>query len=1024
MLPNSPKAIRARLIHSDMKKITWILLLAIAPSALQAQDELPDAKAATEIIESLQGTLGDLSAILSLPPQQRVDWVLNQAADRVQAKMVDKAKDEIKGAMDNYAKAAFRAEAFKTIAIPALKNAAALNTPANWELLEAQMASKVDTKTAAYGAAVAGAAILWDSVDAFGEQGARAGFAKMAAGVYEAVADAYIPGWGWFKLGTTMVEGLGNYVLGYATDTATEGMLNDLFSMKGDPKSFAQMLRTTPLSDINKKVDDGWELVAYGRLWNGQGTDAGDAAMKQRLKDTLYDLKAGVAHEYAIQQQKDAALQAKFQPYLDAAAQAEARLRAVASKVKADAEPLLASTRDLQRRSSQLGEEKYAKEAQTYNDEAESTPGEAQPYTPIPRSGFMPFYTAAYGRVKESTGGSFDIEAFYKEIGDGNNARAQAVNSQTVPPDGAGKLEWLAHRDADRKAIISELMTLQYDADGRAALMAQAISQETSTLATQLNEQAEKLEQGLMALENEAAENLRLPDTFRRYGFPDFTQVWIFNNLQPGFTAENYARIASYLEKLEADVETLQSLNSRRRKLYADYNLLIATAENTMQAVIPQGCQVFTNTVVDSERLRKTWSINNFYYTSVPLVFQDLPLSVIYVRPELEQSEFNPQEAILAAKALLSELQGDYDRWQLQLALERITQILDQKFQPYNVPKPSNHALSLMARVNGILDYRKPLEETDLDLYVQRFESVWLAAQTRIELLQLYPSLVDAAPYLKWGTNLNQYKTLLASDREGRQRAPAQAESLKLSFQQAIDRWNPILVGMNPDYYEEALGGLGSTLANAEVGYVRARSASTATYTLMEDYFRDYIPQVTSLLQQAQVEYTSIISWYGKTMPSITPATNKVNGSVGQGVGISFQVSEPGGTYSVPYLPAGLSVDAAMGTISGKITQAGDFDVVVRYRAPSGVSTHSLVHLGVAPPAGVTQVLTLNNGYPEMKLQGVEGINYIVQILNDMGGDNRWVTVKTLTLGKDQTWVDIDGMLASHRFYRLVWVQP
>jgi hypothetical protein len=69
-----------------MKQLIVMLLLTIATPALRAQEELPDAKAATEIIESLQGTLGNLSTVLSLPPEKRVDWVLDQAADRVSAR--------------------------------------------------------------------------------------------------------------------------------------------------------------------------------------------------------------------------------------------------------------------------------------------------------------------------------------------------------------------------------------------------------------------------------------------------------------------------------------------------------------------------------------------------------------------------------------------------------------------------------------------------------------------------------------------------------------------------------------------------------------------------------------------------------------------------------------------------------------------------------------------------------------------------------------------------------------------------
>ena len=1013
-----------------MRRIAWVLLLAIAPFVARSQAELPDAAAATEIIENLQGTLGNLSTVLSLPPERRVDWVLNKASDSVQKKIVENAKTQVKEAMDNYAKAAFRAQAFKTIAIPALKNAALFKTPVNWELLQSQMNSKVDTKIAAYGVATAGVAIVWDSVEAFSEGGAQAGFSKMAAGVYEAVADAYIPGWGWFRLGITMVEGLGNYVLGYATDTATAGMLNDMFNMKGNPTGFAQMLRTTPLSKLNQIVDDDWELVGYGRVWPGKGSDEGNDAQKQRLKDTLYNLKAGVAHEYAVQQQKDAALRAAFQPHLDAAAQAEDQLKAVASKVTSDAKPLLAATRDFQRRRNELWKEKSVEDAHINNTQLAAPPQWPEwPYTPVPRGGYLSQVEACWGRFQESMGGSFDEQAFYDDQAAIRATWTQLFNAQIPPPDiytdpPRDRPMWFARRDYDFQALGAEGGAIVYAARQREAIMAEAIAQEIKRLVAQRNEHSERTEQGLLALENEAAETLRLPDTFRRFSQPgtlDYTPIWLFNQqVIPGqsITADNYVRLAPYLDKLEADAEVLPSLNSRRRKLYADYATFLTTVEARMETIIPQGCLVVSNRTLGSEGLVRTWS-SSYHFGGLVL-----ELSVNSVRPELTESDwFDSKVAIDAVKVKLAELEGVHDRWQLQSALQRVTQMLDQKLQPFTAANAGG--LVIAGRVNGILDYRKPLEQTDLYHYIQRFESVWLAAQTRIELLQRHPTLIDASPYLQYGTRLNLYRSTLNSDQDERQRAPAQAALLKSTvFQPGIDRWTPILKEMTPSYYEDAIGGLGGLLAGAEGGYLRARAASTPTYALMEDYFRNYISQVTNLLQQAQAEYTRIIPWYWETMPSITSGTNKVNRTVGQEVNFAFQTSEPGGTYSVFFLPAGLSLDPATGSISGKITQAGDFEVPVRYQAPSGVSTHSIVHLGVEPPAGTAQTLTINNGTPELRLQGVPGLNYLVQVLDGLEGENRWVTVRTLTLGKDQVWVDGEGMPGRQRFYRLVWVQP
>lgn len=113
-------------------------------------------------------------------------------------------------------------------------------------------------------------------------------------------------------------------------------------------------------------------------------------------------------------------------------------------------------------------------------------------------------------------------------------------------------------------------------------------------------------------------------------------------------------------------------------------------------------------------------------------------------------------------------------------------------------------------------------------------------------------------------------------------------------------------------------------------------------------------------------------------------------------------------------------VDPTSGAISGRVTQAGDFVAYVRYQSPAGVSTFASMQLEVEPPAGATQALSLNNGIPEIKFQGIQGVNYSLQVRDDLAGDSRWVTIKTI--GTDQSWTDTEGRGA--RFYRLVWTQP
>jgi hypothetical protein len=998
-------------------------LLIVIAGLITRGAELPDAEAANEVIEQLQGALGDLSTIRALPPDQRVRWVLNQAGQRVQDKAMDEIKGQLKEAMDHYAAAAFRAQAFKDTAIPVLKNAAIFKTPVNWSVVNSRMASDINTKVNAYGTAISGATIVWDSIDAFSESGAQAGFSKMAAGVYDAVAGAYIPGWGWFKLGTTMVEGLGNYVMGYATDTATEGMLNDLFNMKGDPKGFSRMLMTTVPADLFRKVDDGWELVAFGRLWNGQGTDAGDEAMKQRLKDTLLSLKAGVAHEFAEQQRKDAELQAQFQPFLTAAAQAEERLRQTAARARNSAQPFLQVINDFQRRSGQLNEEKAIQDHQFYTALAQPAPGEILPYTPIPR-GFMALYEGMYERISEHTGGSFDYEAFYNETLAANAAWNQAVANHPVPPDGWGKPEWLAHFEADKQAIQAEMQALRFAADQRANQLLQTLNAEVAVLAETLTQAKETLAQGLAALDAEAWENLGNPHSYQQYGYPEMTETWLcngpFHRDCMGFwlpNADKYVIVASYLEQLMADAEDIASLNARRRQLYKNYMDVLTEVDRTMNTIVPDGCLVYSETVSGSETKLRLWSVDYPYYPLQRISLQRLPLEANYVLPEYVASELDVPAALAAMRNRLAELQADYDLRCLQQALQRVTDLLREKLQPFD--NPGSHAYTMLARFNGILNYRVPLEQTDLYVYTEQFRTVWLACQTRLELLQRHPTLVDASPITTFGTALAQWDSAVAADREDRSRAPAQAEALKASSQQALDRWTPIWLEMSPDYYEDALGGLGNTLAIAQEYLRRGRTSTSPTYTLLTDDYLTYIPKVLNLLNQAQAEYTRILPWYSKTMP-ILDAVSSGSGAVGQPLSLSVQANEPGGRFNAPFLPAGLSIDPITGAISGSPTQSGDFEVLVRYLSATGVSSYKTFPLTIAPPQASKQSIALRNGLPEIQLQGPSGLSFLIQSRTGLAGDERWSTVKTLPAG--ETWTDPIGLPGSHRFYRVVWV--
>ena len=1023
-------------ILSTTRRFTLAALsvgLIVNPQA-QAADDPIDAQAATEIIQNLQGALGDLTAILNLPPEQRVSWVLNQAPGRIQEKVLEEAKTQLTEAMDAYASAAFRAKAFQDIAVPAFKHASATGGAVDWALLDSRMASEVDTRTRAYGAAVSGITIAWDSVEAFSNEGPQAGFLKLAGGVYEAVADAYIPGWGWFKLGVTTVEALGNHVINYATDTATEGMLDDMFDKSSNPQGFVRMLQTVPLSDLYMVVDDRWELVAYGRVWKGQGTEAGDVEMKQRLKDTIYDIKSALAHQEQLQRQKELAAQARCQPLLDAAAQAEAALKQLAAQTQLQAEPLLTQVRGFQKRMGVLQEQAAEAQAVYYAQEAQPQPADELPYAPLNRASVAALFESAYAMVIPEVGGAFDYETLSKELYEANLHRWEVVDGQQEPPDGPGKTEWLAHSSADRLALANEIAAIGYAADQRAAALAETLRNRVLGLRADLKTAKSTLDTQLAGVVAEAQENLWLPNTLALYTWGDFTEDWLFGypfyNDWMGYwipPADNYAQMAGFLAGVEADRDDLLAYNTRIASAYADYQAVVDEVDRTLREIFAMGTQDFQVLERGSDGLLYLWSMTNCYAGKMDLVLDELPLTAEVVRPELLTTRFDPDRAISRIRARMSELQADYDLDQLQKGLAQVVLLLRDKLSPFWTYNAPDHGFSLLGCVNGIRDYRRSLEETDLFDFASRLQPIWQASQTRFDLLGRHPTLVysDDISYLtRFGEDLLVYESILESDRQTRAEAPDRADQLMASLEQTLANLRPVLQGMNPEYYEETLASLQNTLKIAQNYLVRSTANDSPAYVLMENDLRTFISAVREGLAETLQAYDQTLPTYSMTMPKVTPSATAVAGTVGQSLSLEFGIDTPGGTFSSQNLPAGLTLNPVSGMVQGVPSNPGTSTIAVAYTAPSGVTTLGMVTLTVLGPLPPAQNLAFSGGTPVLTVLGTPGLEYIIQAKKTVGLESRWVTLATRTQNDAAgvEWMDPEGSGTGQRLYRIVWV--
>ncbi len=1012
--------------------------------AAPAEEETSASKAAAEVIESLQGALGNLAEFRSLPPGQRVAWVREKSEQYVQDKVLSATKDALAKAMEDYAKAAFRAKAFETIAVPALKNALVAGLPLDWSQLEARMLAETDTKTRAYGLAMTGVSIAWDSVDAFSESGANAGFSKLAAGVCQAVAEAYIPGWGWFQLGVTMAEGLGKFVMNYATDTAIQGMLNDMFGMKSEPERFCQMLQTADPGEIARRIEDHWELVASGFVWEGQGTDAGEQAMKQRLKDTMMDLKAQIAQQVGAQRKKDAELRAAMQPFLDAAANAEARLKDLAAQTARKAKPMLDTIQAFDRKINAVNETQAQGAATTYGALAQGGAGgliDLIPYTPLPRTEVIGAFNLAYDMCTSGLGGSFSGQAYNDQLAEAQRIKLRIVGEQPWPPDwtnNPGIQVWWYRQGADKVALDNEIEVLRLKARQRIGQQEEALRHRIAELAAEIRAGETNLENGLQAIEKEGKANLLQPDTFIRFFpksysplSPNYTEKWLYTTFfilsdlsQP--VELKYNLLTSTLGKLESDRSMFLSLDGKRKALYRDFQTLVAQIDGEMKTTVPAGCQDFRIITNGPSHVELRWNITN-YLSTMP--GEIAVLAAQYVRPNCVDDTLNIDTCMARIKGHLSGLQNEFDLIELRKRVQKVAEITRSKLAPYAIPGSDvyTYAAGLKGKVNDWVDYRQPIERTDLVRFAGLLEAAWEGAQLRIALLKKFSGSVDPtllAGLLKNGENLATLKKVIAFDQQDRANAPALAANLAASYQNILKRWPETPSwGWTISDYEDAIGGMAGTLRDAQSALRTAKSAGSPIYTLLEGDLVTYIAKLTTLLNQYQTAYAKDAPSFGKAMPNLAVESETVAGARGQALAITPQVNETGGTFSCPNLPAGLSINAKTGAITGSPSQASwRGDIVITYTGTSGITARLLVNLQIKDPEPVTLGIRLIEGVPLVEMKGEAGTPARIQT-RKLETSDWWVTVGNVVLnGAAQIWTDTASMGRNQRFYRIICV--
>jgi hypothetical protein len=336
----------------------------------------------------------------------------------------------------------------------------------------------------------------------------------------------------------------------------------------------------------------------------------------------------------------------------------------------------------------------------------------------------------------------------------------------------------------------------------------------------------------------------------------------------------------------------------------------------------------------------------------------------------------------------------------------------------------------MAGKVNGIVDYRQPIEKTDLARLIAFSDGIWGAWRTtnQVAMVQAHPDLIDSDTLfevvLHYGVYISELKTELAVDLQRRINATNAAATKIANYQAGLEQWTPVQIGHRPGDYLRPLLYLQGFLVLAQTDLRAGLAYTDPAAMLMVAYLQAYIPQITQAFKDTQAEYTRQLQLWGQSPPTVTVGS----GSLAAAVGLAMQVVTPvtvtntGGSFSSPNLPAGLTLDVNTGAISGAPAQGGDFDLVVNYTSASGIIVGSLVHIQITNPAPPSLALSLAGGSPTLSLEATPGITLSIQS-SDLGSNSWWGTLTNLPITQStQTWTDPSPGSGTARFYRAVWI--
>lgn len=355
----------------------------------------------------------------TMPLENKLNVIINEGEAMVTGKLLEGVQGEITEKLKVFAQKKMRLGLLQQksgIMLNAiLVDGKSINDV--WSRVDSEVTQELSGKMKALEGSITAVTIGWEAYNTWQTKGPEAGLRSLGGGVADAVLDCMVPGWGTFRLAQSAVMALCEFIMQYSFDVALDAKIKGMFpEMSGSPEAFARWLEKCSASDIEKRVEDDWDLVGNTGAWKGLGTDAGHDAMKDAIVREVMQMRRA-----ALDRQKQVAqltkdLEEKMERVAsdakNAAEEVKNTMAEAIAPVAAELEKIKTFRTDVLKIDKADAEKAEVKCAEILATEAAASKTDKFTYVPLDVAGYKSMLQAAYDLVTDDPSKGWEYAKF------------------------------------------------------------------------------------------------------------------------------------------------------------------------------------------------------------------------------------------------------------------------------------------------------------------------------------------------------------------------------------------------------------------------------------------------------------------------------------------------------------------------------------------------------------------------------------------------------------------------------------